>query len=45
MEVLTLIILVSVIGCGITSYVIGHRSGIVDTVTLLADEGIIELDD
>ena len=45
MEILILIILACVFGCGITSYYLGRRVGIEDTVTHLVDEGIIVLDE
>jgi len=34
-----------VIGCGISSYALGRKMGIVSTVGYLIEENIIELDD
>jgi hypothetical protein len=42
---LVAIILFSVWGCGMTTYHLGRRVGIEDTVQHMANEGIIELDD
>lgn len=44
MEILFIIILVSVCGCGISCYYLGHRVGIESAVGYLADEGIIDLE-
>lgn len=41
-EVLFLLV---IIGCGISSYALGRKTGIVSTVSYLIDEEIIEVDD
>tara|TARA_B100001146_G_C16096920_1_gene397625 strand:- start:427 stop:564 length:138 start_codon:yes stop_codon:yes gene_type:complete len=41
-EVLFLLV---IIGCGVSSYALGRKTGIVATVGYLIDEEIIEVDD
>ena len=45
MFVFDVLFILIVVGCGLTSYALGRKRGIIATVGYLIDEDIIDLDD